>query len=165
MGSGVTMSLWDALLQGCIAIIFVVIGGLIIRVFVARTFKGIDDNIKNIDIKVEKELTEMNKKISKNVPISECSLKMEKCIKLEKQMDHASEAIIRLQEASKILDSLKKTAENIDKLRVEFLEKYQPKADFIREMAILNSQLESIHKMITRLDEKFDSLKNTTGVM
>jgi len=163
MASGVTMSVWDALLQGLVTIAIVVIGGLIVRVFIARTFKGIDDNIKNIDKKVDKELEEINKKVALCVPTSECDLKMEKGIKLENKIEHASEDIIRLQEASKILDSLKQNADRIDKLRVEFLEKYQPKADFIREMAILNSQVESIHKMITRLDDKLDSLKKNQG--
>ena len=148
MDASVTMSVWDAVIQGGIALIICILGGLVVKVFAVRTFKAIDDKIKAVEKKVEGA-----------VPATECSLKMEKYEKLETKIDAASDAIIRLQEATKILDTLKKNAENIDKLRVEFLEKYQPKADFIREMQILNSQLESAHKMITRLDEKIDLLK------
>jgi hypothetical protein len=148
MDSGVTMSIWDALVQGGIAIVIGVLVGIIVKIFIARTFKGIDDKINSLEHKIEN-----------NVPASECKLKMDKCEKLEIKASQASEDIIRLQEATKILDTLKKNAENIDKLRVEFLEKYQPKADFIREMQILNSQLESAHKMITRLDEKIETIK------
>ena len=148
MDASVTMSVWDAVIQGGIALIICILGGLVVKVFAVRTFKGIDDKMKSLE-----------KKIDGTVPATECVLKMENCTKLETKMESVSGDIIRLQEATKILDTLKKNAENIDKLRVEFLEKYQPKADFIREMQILNSQLESAHKMITRLDEKVDLLK------
>lgn len=150
MDPSITMSVWDAVVQGGIALVICILGGLVVKIFIARTFKGIDDAIKNL----EKQLDGID-----YVSTSECSLKMGKCIKLENKMETASDAIIRLQEATKILDTLKKNAENIDKLRVEFLEKYQPKADFIREMQILNSQLESAHKMITCLDKKIDAIK------
>lgn len=142
------MSVWDGLVQGGIAIVICGIASVIVKLFITRTFKGIDDKISAIE-----------KKIEETVPVSECTLKMEKCKKLETKMEEASDDIIRLQEATKVLDTLKKHAENIDKLRVEFLEKYQPKADFIREMQILNSQLESAYNMITRLDEKIDLLR------
>jgi len=152
MDSGVTMSIWDALLQGGIAIIVCVLAGAIVKVFITRTFKGIDDKI----VSLEKKINDID-----YVPTTECNLKMEKCIKLETKMEEASDDIIRLQEATKILDVLKKNAENINKLRVEFLERYQLKSDFIRDIQILNSQLEGVHKMITRLDEKISSIRRT----
>ena len=144
----VTMSVWDGLIQGGIAAIICGVAAVIIKIFIPRTFKGIDDKINAIE-----------QKVTNTVPATECKLKMDKCEKLETKANQASDDIIRLQEATKVLDSLKEKADNIDKLRVEFLEKYQPKADFIREMQILNSQLESAHKMITRLDEKIESIK------
>lgn len=148
MDASVTMSVWDAVIQGGIALVICILGGVVVKVFIARTFKGIDDKINSLE-----------KKIEDTVPVSEYKLKMDKCEKLETKVDEASDNIIRLQEATKIFDSLKERTENIDKLRVEFLEKYQPKADFIREMQILNSQLETAHKMITRLDEKIEAIK------
>ena len=146
------MSVWDGIIQGVIALVMCGIASVIVKIFINRTFKGIDDKISAVE-----------KKLEDTVPASECKLKMDKCEKLENKANQASDDIIRLQETTKILDTLKEKAENIDKLRVEFLEKYQPKADFIREMQILNSQLESAHKMITRLDEKIELIKRGTN--
>lgn len=108
-----------------IALIFVAIGGALIRVLTRRAFESITET----STRLQKEINSASHKI----------------LNLEKD-------IIRVQGAVKSVE---------DVLRAEFTEKFLARADFIRDIQLLNSQVESIYKKIDHVDDKLDTKLNS----
>lgn len=71
-----------------------------------------------------------------------------------------SDDLIQLKEQFRLLENLSKSLTSIEALRSEFLEKFQRKPDFIRDIQLINSQIETIHKKIDHLDDKLDRIRN-----
>ena len=142
------MSMWDAVVQGIIAFVFVAIGGAILKVLFGRVFKNIDQEIKS-----------MKNQINERVPRETCAIRVESLEDLEERVGNMEKDVVSLQKSYETLEEIRKTLSNIDALRAEFLEKFQRKADFNRELQILGSQLESIYKKIDHLDEKWEKFR------
>ena len=62
--------------------------------------------------------------------------------------------IVRIQEAVKMIDMYKNKLTEIEALRSEFLEKFTRRGDFIREMQVLNSQVQATYQKVDRLEEQ-----------
>jgi DNA repair ATPase RecN len=68
--------------------------------------------------------------------------------------------LARLEEVLKLVDEFKKSIHAIEALRSEFLEKFTRRADFVRELQTLSSQVETVFRMIDRVAEKVDERIN-----
>lgn len=130
----------QTVLSGIITAIFIVLSGGVLVYFVKRTFKTIDKKISVLEDKL------MNAKFITREDFTET----------KDSSKLANTSIIRLQEQIKALEDIKKTLSSVDALKAEFHEKFLRKTDFIRDIQIITSQLETIHKKIDHVDDKID---------
>lgn len=65
--------------------------------------------------------------------------------------------ITRIQESLRSIDSIKNKLEELSKLREEMLDKFTKRADFIREMTIMTSQMRIVLEKIDHIDDKIDN--------
>lgn len=115
-----------------IALVVTAIGGALLPIMFRRAFRVSDDAIKAL-----KEA---------NVALSTSADELEACNKkLELDLNTLT---TRFQE----FDKMRGKVESIDSLRAEFLEKYERRADFIRQIEILQNQIEMIFNKIDHVD-------------
>lgn len=151
----------EILISGCITLIVAVIGGALFKVLVKRSFDSVDVLVKNNSTKIEKleeKMSSMKDTLDGQglVTNKECKVYRDTVDSLEDTVKFAEKDIVRLQEHLKALDDLKKTMSSIEALKAEFHEKFLPKTDFIREIQLLSSQLETIFKKIDHVDEQVE---------
>jgi len=154
------MDFYQILLQSVYSLVFVTICGVILKVLFGRLFKSIDNEIKAISRRVD-DLSESFKDTCKElVHQTTFDLKMKVLDDVEDTVEELGKDVVRLQEGSKSVTEIKDSLKTIDSLRAEFLDKFQRKPEFNREMQIFASQLESIFKKIDHLDEKLDQIRD-----
>lgn len=142
---------WSYIIQGVVTLLLVVVAGAIVKVLVGRTFKSIDQDIKKLSDQV----------VAANwVPRETFDIRMQNLTDAEASIEGLGKDVVRLEEITKILAELRHAIANIDTLRAEFLEKFQRKTDFIRELSLLVSQIEGIYKKIDHIDDKIDKLRD-----
>ncbi|MFA5132521.1 MAG: hypothetical protein WC444_04355 [Candidatus Paceibacterota bacterium] len=133
---------------------------LIIGVWLKKLFSSFVDSIKEkVDKSVDKESFEAFKKeIQNNVQavLGKVGGIERECKDIDQVNRGQEKDITRLQECTRDLDSIRKQMLVIESLKSEFLEKFTRRGDFIREMQLLNSQLEIIQKKIDKLDERIN---------
>lgn len=115
-----------------VALSITVIGGAIIQVMFRRAFRVSDDAIKS--------LKEANAALNTSVE----SLKSS-CKQLELDLNTLK---TRFEE----FDKIREKVDSIDSLRAEFLERFQRRSEFIREVQILQNQIELIFNKIDHVD-------------
>jgi len=146
-----------SLVLSIIALIVSVIGGALVRIFVGRTFKGIDDSISSLTGSLET----LNIKVQNGCWISPntCDMRMRGVEKLTDLIPDLDKQVALLISYKKRIEEVQDRVKNIDAIRVEFLEKFVPIPEFSRQIKIITSQLEGIYKKIDSLDNKLDSYR------
>lgn len=79
---------------------------------------------------------------------------MQTCKELDASDRESTKSLIELQTAQKIVEALQTKISDLSELKSEFLEKFARRADVIREMQAINSQLEAVYRKIDKLDER-----------
>jgi chromosome segregation ATPase len=122
-----------------IAVLSSVIIATWIKLMTGRAFTSIDKKIKDLEDQI-KETESISAKLD--------------------NFDRGTEKdLVRIQEALKALDSATEKLSQIDSLRVEFLEKFQRKSEFVREIQIINNQIDAILKKMDHVDAKLDHIQ------
>lgn len=117
-----------------IALAVTVIGGAILKVMFSRAFKSSDDANRALKESIDsfsKTLDEQDK----------CGRKLE--------LDLNS-----LQTKFAEFDKLRVKLDSIDALRAEFMEKFERRSEFVREIQILQNQIEMIFKKVDHVDNQ-----------
>jgi peptidoglycan hydrolase CwlO-like protein len=116
-----------------VTLLLALVFGAIMKTLVSRAFKATDDKIKDLENQVSvvnKALTTINSSIST----------------LQKNVIDTNHAL--------------DVAKNLDGFRLELVEKFLLRVDFVRELSLITNQIESIHPKIDQLDDKIEKLRN-----
>jgi len=80
---------------------------------------------------------------------------------IETKLAVLDKEIVRMQEQLKEIPELRNKITQLEKIRVEMLERYLPRGDFIREIQIMSNQMEANWKKTDQLDGKLEKLKDS----
>jgi len=112
--------------------------GALMKTLMNRAFKATDDKIKS----VKDDLS-----------------------RIEKDRDALATMLHSLVESNVQINHAIAAAKNLDGFRLEMIEKFILRGDFIRELSLITNQIDAIYPKIEQLDNRIESLREKLSVL
>lgn len=116
-----------------VALFGALVFGAVMKMLMGRAFKATDDRIKELD----KDLSDIKRSITA----------------LNNSIASLVKDIVDINHALEV-------AKNLDGFRLELMEKFLLRVDFVREVSLITNQIEAIHPKIEQLDDRIEDLRN-----